>query len=178
MTTSTTIYNRAIELFEQNMNGERENPNFKKFKKAMSENGLSLDNGQLVNIYDNITPNSVHAISDNGASYVFNNDYAKHIALDIFQAICANLPETPTSASDIIYNVLTSSYHFCNQFVNEYAQKGRISKSSAYACLKDLHAVIENVARRTFKQLADEGTLKDTPVYTCGRVYIHLYSLA
>ena len=178
MTTSTSTYNRAIELFEQNMNGERENPNFKKFKKAMSDNGLHLDNGQLVNIYDSITPNSVHAINDNGASYAFNSDYSKHIALDIFKAICANLPKTPTSASDIIYNVLAPTYRFCNQFTDEYAKQERVSKTVAYNYLFDLHCAIESLARRTFKQLADEGTLQDTPVYTCGRVYIHLYSLA
>ena len=178
MTTSTTIYNRAIELFEQNMNGERENPNFKKFKKAMNKHGISLDNADFISIYEDATPASCSAISGNNSSYCFNSDYAKQITRGVFATICDNLPETPTSASDIAYNALNSSFHFCNKFTDEYAKRERISRGAAHSNLRDLYDAIGHLVRRTLKQLADEGTLKETPVYTCGKLYIRLYSLA
>ena len=178
MPTSTTTYNRAIELFQQNMNGERENPKFKKFKKIMSESGVHFDNGQLVNIYESITPHSIHAISKDNASYSFNKQYAKRIAYDIVNSICMYLPETPTSASDIIYSALSTSYRFCDRYVDEYVRQCNVSKAAAYSALAGLHTAIDNLVRRTLKQLAKEGVLKETPIYTCGKLYIRLYSLA
>ena len=178
MTTSTSTYNRAIELFEQNMNGERENPNFKKFKQAMSEHGIHFDNADLISIYEDVTPASCSAISACNSSYCFNSDYAKLIARNVFATICDNLPEIPTSASDIAHNALNSSLHFCNQFNDEYAKREKISRGAAYSDLRDLYDAIGHLVRRTLKQLADEGTLKETPVYTCGKLYIRLYSLA
>lgn len=178
MSTSTTLYNRAIQLFEQNMNGERENPKFKKFKQVLRDNGVSLDSDQLVTIYDDITPSGTHAISKNNASYSFNKQYAKRIAYDIVNTICMNLPETPTSASDIIYNTLSTSYCFCDRYVDEYVRQCNVPKVAAYSALAGLHTAIENLVRRTLKQLAKEGMLKETPIYTCGKLYIRLYSLA
>lgn len=178
MTTSTSTYNRAIELFEQNMNGERENPNFKKFKQAMSEHGIHFDNADLISIYEDVTPASCSAISAGNSSCCFNSDYAKLITRNITATICDNLPETPTSASDIAYSALNSSFHFCKQFTDEYARQNEISKYAAYSDIQDLYRAIERLVRRTLKQLAYEGILKETPVYTCGKLFIRLYSLA
>lgn len=171
MTTSTTIYNRAVELFEQNMNGERENPKFKKFKQALQDNGVALDSSKLIAIYDDITPSGTFAISENNSSYVFAKEYGRNIAKCAAVTIFDTLTETPTSAMDIVNNALFSARYFCAQYTDK-------AKGFSRDYILDLYDAIVRLIRRTLQQLADEGLVKVTPIYTCGKLYIRLYSLA
>lgn len=178
MSTSTTIYNRAIQLFEQNMSGKRENMKFKKFKQALQDNNVSLDIDTLVSIYDDITPYHVSAISENNSSTAFKNAYGKEIARQAAAIIFDNLTETPTSAMDIANYALSSSHYFGLKYSQEYVQHYNVPKDYARRYALDLYDAIVHVVRRTLSQLADEGLVKETSVYTCGKLFIRLYSLA